>query len=323
MKKILVIRFSSIGDIVLATPVIRCLKQQIKGAEVHFVTKKVFAEILTHNPNIDKLHTFDNDVSELFDQLKAERFDALVDLHKNLRSFRLKKKLGVKSFAFNKLNIQKFMAVRFKTVKNLPPLHIVDRYLETVKPLGVKNDGLGLDYFIPPKDELDVATEYFKGQAVRFIALVVGGSYYTKQIPLAKLIELCESAKLPVVLLGGKSEKTISAALKARCPQVIDTCGQLSINQSASVIRQAGYVITSDTGLMHIAAAFKKKIYSVWGNTVPEFGMGPYLPDPESQIVEVKNLSCRPCSKLGYKKCPKGHFHCMNQNDFSFVTKLR
>jgi ADP-heptose:LPS heptosyltransferase len=73
---------------------------------------------------------------------------------------------------------------------------------------------------------------------------------------------------------------------------------------------------------MHIAAAFNKKIVSIWGNTIPEFGMGPYLPNAENKLLEIKNLSCRPCSKLGYKKCPKGHFKCMNEIDTSFAKEL-
>jgi len=102
----------------------------------------------------------------------------------------------------------------------------------------------------------------------------------------------------------------------------VNACGRFSINQSASVIQQAAWVVTSDTGMMHIASAFNKKIISVWGNTVPEFGMGPYLPAPESSILEVKGLECRPCSKLGYRQCPLGHFKCMNDIDTSALETL-
>jgi len=110
--------------------------------------------------------------------------------------------------------------------------------------------------------------------------------------------------------------------LKKNFPSVINACGIFSIQQSASVIARAEWVITPDTGMMHIAAAFSKKIISVWGNTIPEFGMGPYKPNAENKIVEMKNLSCRPCSKLGYEQCPKGHFKCMNEIDFSFLKNI-
>jgi ADP-heptose:LPS heptosyltransferase len=95
----------------------------------------------------------------------------------------------------------------------------------------------------------------------------------------------------------------------------MNAVGKYNINQSASLIRQSKLVITHDTGLMHIAAAFKKKILSVWGHTIPEFGMYPYLPDPDSRIFETRGLKCRPCTKIGKAECPKGHFRCINDID--------
>ena len=103
--------------------------------------------------------------------------------------------------------------------------------------------------------------------------------------------------------------------------RIYNACGKLNLNQSASVVKQADVLITHDTGLMHIAAAFEKKIVSVWGNTVPEFGMYPYQKEENFKIVEVKDLSCRPCSKIGHKKCPKGHFDCMQKIDVDDVVR--
>ena len=125
---------------------------------------------------------------------------------------------------------------------------------------------------------------------------------------------------MPIIALGSLEDKNISDVLEKKFPHVINACGKYSINQSASIIKQADWVITSDTGLMHIAAAFNRKIISIWGNTIPEFGMGPYLPNKENKILEVKNLGCRPCSKLGYKSCPKGDFKCMINIDVSEIN---
>ena len=322
-KKILIIRFSSIGDIVLTTPVIRCVKKQFPDAEVHYVTKEVFKNILIHNPYIDKVHTFKEDISELYEPLKAENFDVVIDLHKNLRSLRLKQKLKAKKYSFDKLNLQKFLAVNFKQINKLPNKHIVDRYFDAVAPLGIKSDGKGLDHFIHQNDRVDVSSLLTDHLQKTFVALVVGGSYFTKKIPLNKLSEICKNSKLPIIVLGGKEDKPVGDELQNQFPQLINTCGQYTINQSASIIEQAEWVVSSDTGLMHIAAAYNKKIISMWGNTIPEFGMSPYLPNLENKILEVKNLSCRPCSKLGYKKCPKGHFKCMNDLDVSITSELR
>jgi len=323
MKKNLIIRFSSIGDIVLTTPIVRCVKKQFPDAELHFVTKEVFKSILIHNPNIDKLHTFKKDVSELYDILKSEKFDLIIDLHKNLRSLRLKQQLKVKAVSFNKLNVKKFLAVRLKIKKALPKIHIVERYFESLTPFGIKNDGKGLDYFIGEEDKINAGHLFFKGTETKFIALVIGGSYYTKKIPHNKLQEICMKAKLPLVLMGGKEDKALAEGLQKQFPDLINACGNFSINQSASVIQQAEWVITSDTGLMHIASAYNKKIISAWGNTIPEFGMSPYKPNAENKILQIENLSCRPCSKLGYNKCPKGHFKCMNEINFEFVKELK
>lgn len=320
MVKILIIRFSSIGDIVLTSPIIRCLKLQVPNCELHFITKDAFKDTLIHNPHINKLYTFKKDISEVISQLKKENYDHVIDLHHNLRSLKLKLALGKKSHSFNKLNIEKFLAVNFKKKDILPTAHIVDRYFETIKSLNVASDNKGLDYFISTEDEFDIQKKFNKLNSPNYVALVAGGSYHTKQIPLNKLIEICNSSSKQFILLGGKADGHIGEQLIKSCSNVINACGELSLNQSAYVIKMAETVVTSDTGLMHIAAAYNKRIISLWGNTIPEFGMYPYKASADSLILEVKNLKCRPCSKLGFKKCPKGHFKCMNEINVSSIN---
>ena len=305
--KILIIRFSSIGDIVLTTPVIRCVKKQVQNAEIHFVTKKSFKSILENNPHIDKLHLLDNSFSELVNVLKNEKFDVILDLHKNMRTLKLKLALGVKAYSFDKLNVQKWLLVNMK-INKMPYVHIVDRYLHTAKALGVINDGLGLDYFIPDKDQIDLNIYNIPEN---YISFAIGGQHATKKLPNDKIIEIVKNQNYTVVLLGGKEdfengEKITSQFNDTQC---INLCGKLNLNQSAFVVQQSLALITHDTGLMHIAAALKKKVLAIWGNTVPELGMYPYL--TEHVNFEVKDLSCRPCSKIGFDKCPKTHFKCM------------
>ncbi|MEY4902190.1 MAG: hypothetical protein RLZZ292_5 [Bacteroidota bacterium] len=307
--KFLIIRFSSIGDIVLTTPVVRCLKQQLDEAEIHFLTKKNFQGIVANNPYVDKVWVIEKKVGEVMVDLQKEKFDYVIDLHSNLRTAQVKWRLGAKNLTFDKINIQKWLMVQTK-INRLPKRHIVERYLDTVVSLGIKNDGRGLDYFIPPKDEVNVS-EYGK-----YIAFVIGAAHATKRLPKEKIIEICQQTQQTILLLGGKDEKEIGAAIaQATGQHVINTCGNYNLNQSASLVRQANYVITHDTGLMHIAAAFQKKIISVWGNTIPEFGMSPYYGNElnKNTSIEVKNLGCRPCSKIGFDQCPKGHFDCMNK----------
>ncbi len=328
LKKVLVIRLSSIGDIVLTTPVIRCLKEQLPGTEIHFAVKEAFFPVIKANPHIHKVHVFRGNLKELIVSLRNEKFDYIVDLHHNQRTFLIKTRLLFSSFpllprsaSFPKLNLEKWLLVNFKW-NRMPDVHIVDRYFKAVTKLGVKNDGKGLDYFIPMEEEVDIS-HFSKPFRNGYVAFVIGAKHPTKALPEERIIEMIEQSASPVVLLGGPEDKAkgerIVAALGT--DRVMNACGSYTINQSASLVRQAKKVVTHDTGLMHIAAAFRKDIISVWGNTVPEFGMYPYLPEGEgsSKIMEVKGLSCRPCSKIGYDKCPKGHFKCMREiQNFEF-----
>lgn len=308
--KFLIIRLSSIGDIVLTTPVVRCLKTQFRDAEIHFLTRKRNADLLQANPYIDKIHLYDESLAAVIRDLKPEKFDYVIDLHNNLRSIRVRLGIGVKSYAFNKLNIRKLVLTKLK-INILPEGHIVERNLATVKAFGVVNDGKGLDYFIPEEDEFPLSElpESFRNG---YVALVLAGTYFTKRLPAEKYRKLITETQLSFVLLGGKSERPAGETIRSwNTGNVVDFTGKLRLNQSASLIKNAQLIVANDTGLMHIAAAFHKKILSIWGNTVPEFGMYPYLPGDGSEILEVDGLKCRPCSKLGYRQCPKKHFRCM------------
>lgn len=312
MVKFLIIRFSSIGDIVLTTPVIRCLKLQVEGAEIHFLTKKAFAPVLANNPYIDKLHILESSLNKTIKDLRTKEFDYIIDLHHNLRTLIVKNKLRVLAFSFNKLNIEKWLMVTFK-INRLPNQHIVDRYLETTRLFDLTNDQKGLDYYISANDEIDINTlpESFRNG---YVGVVIGAKHNTKKMPVEKITSLINKAGLPAIIIGGKEDieegETIEKTTNGLC---FNACGKFNLGQSASLVKNAKVVITHDTGFMHIAAAFKKKIISLWGNTIPEFGMYPYLPHPDSRLFEVKGLKCRPCSKIGYNQCPKKHFNCMNQ----------
>ncbi len=321
--KVLVLRFSSIGDIVLTTPVPRALKTQL-NCEVHYCTKKQFASLVTENPYIDKVYQLEDSLSALILELKKEKYDYIIDLHHNLRTLVIKKRLGVKSHSFNKLNFKKWLLVNLK-IDKLPNIHIVDRYMETLKPLGIKSDNLGLDYFIPEKDEVDInwlPETHRKG----FVAFAIGANHATKKLPVKKMIQLCHQISKPIVLLGGKDDFSIAEEVneffrdqgmeKMPIPVIFNGCGKFNLNQSASLVKQASYVFSHDTGLMHIAAAFKKEIFSIWGNTVPAFGMYPYR--TKFTVFENNQLGCRPCSKIGFAQCPQKHFKCMNDLKFDF-----
>jgi len=321
MVKFLVVRFSSIGDIVLTSPVVRHLKEQVENAEIHYLTKKVYAPLLEANPYIDRVHPFDGDLKSCIRTLKNEEIDYIIDLHHNARSARIKLGLKRMDFTVHKLNWKKWLYVTFK-INRLPDRHMVDRNLDTVHNFISERDSLGLDYFIPDREEVDLASlpaAFLKG----FIGLSIGAQHRTKMLPLESLVELCGLLQHPVVVLGGPGDRATGEALVASYPdkEILNACGKYSIHQSASLVRQAKVLITHDTGLMHIAAAFQKRIISVWGNTHPRFGMFPYRTDSRSVKFEVKDLKCRPCSKIGHKECPKKHFKCMMEQDLDGMAE--
>ncbi len=323
MPKFLIIRFSSIGDIVLTTPVIRCLKQQVPDAEVHFLTKSSFLPVVQHNPYIDKIHLLAHSWELMIEELKSENYDYIIDLHHNTKTLRVKSALKKKSFSFYKLNIEKYIYTSLK-LNILPKIHIVDRYLKTVESFGVKNDGAGLDYFISKEEETkreDIPASHSAG----FVACVIGAALGTKQWPVHKWKEFCRQLNHPVILLGGPEDVTAGSEIAAIDDvKVYNACGKFKLNESADLVRKAKLVVTNDTGLMHIAAAYKKPIISLWGNTVPSFGMIPYygVSMVPHTMVQVNKLWCRPCSKIGYKKCPLGHFKCMEKIEVEQVLQI-
>lgn len=324
MPKILIVRLSSIGDIILTTPIIRCIKKQIPDAELYYVTKYQFSDIIYNNPYLSGFYYLQDNALQVITQLKNTGFDYVIDLHKNYRTWRIKRKLKGKKISFQKLNIEKWLLTSFK-VNRLPHKHIVDRYFEGIAKMGVVNDGEGLDFFISSHDEVNISEGFPSEFRSGYVAFVIGAKHATKQLPTEKVISICKKIDAPVMLVGGSEDKKRGAEIaSAAGNHVISTCGKYTLGQSASVIKQAELVISHDTGLMHVAAALRKRIISVWGNTVPEFGMYPYLPQGSTpfSIIEVKNLKCRPCSKIGFKKCPRRHFKCMNNIDEAEIINL-
>lgn len=309
MNKILIIRLSSIGDIILTTPVIRCLKLQYPHAEIHFFTKPQFAFLTAHNPFIHQTHVLDKPLLQKAIELKNIGFDYVIDLHNNLRSAVVKAIMQTTAFSYNKQNIEKELLVRLG-LQCLPVEHVVHRYVQSIEGLGVVNDQEGLDYFLPPNTTLPISLPS------NYIAFAIGAQHFTKRLPAHKIAEFIHAVDGKVVLLGGQQDANIGHAVQQLVgEQVVNLCGKLSFDQSALVVKHATKVITHDTGLMHVAAALKKEIISVWGNTIPEFGMYPYYGKHKvsNLQLQVQGLSCRPCSKIGFAVCPKGHFKCMEE----------
>ncbi len=320
MQRILVIRFSSIGDIVLTSPVVRVLRAHYPDADIRFVTGAAYAGLAGNSPYTNGVFLLDGGLRKLAADLKCFRPDLVIDLHHNLRTRILRTRVGGRWLAFHKLNVEKWLRVNLK-IDRLPDLHVVDRYLATLRPLGIGSDGMGPDFFFPPGHRPpELPTDLQNG----YVALVVGAKYATKQLPEHKLTAVCNELNRPVALIGGAEDRPLAEEIARKTGAPIwNTCGELDLAGSASVIQRSNVVITHDTGMMHIASALNCRIVSVWGNTIPKFGMYPYLPESQQDhiVCEVPELKCRPCSKIGHSKCPEGHFRCMEQQDVHTIVQ--
>jgi len=317
--KFLVIRFSSIGDILLCTPVFRLLKQKFPQAEIHFVTKSAFANLLNGNKNIDQVFAWENksERAELYDN----QYDAIIDLHSNLRSLLLKLRFwNVPHLTLKKKNVSKWLFTLTKS-NVFKVSHIVDRYIDTLKYYEIKNDFEGLDFVCESE------SNNIQNLPKNYICLVLGGTYLTKRIPQEKIIELVsKSTNHHFVLIGGKGEFELGEQIFKHFPErILNFSGKISIQESAIVLKNSKVVVSGDTGMAHLASALGKPIAMIWGNTDLGYGMGPVnRQNVEIQNFVVDNLSCHPCSKLGFDACPKGHFKCMlhqNMVDVSNFTE--
>lgn len=300
--RILVIRFSSIGDIVLTSALLRRLHAQFDGGvEIHFLTKKSFAFLVENNPHVECVHAIERATVEVIEDLRVLQFDYIIDLHNNFRSAMVKRSLQLVSFTFRKCNLAKWLWVNFG-INRMPKNHVVDRYMETLRVFEIKDDDQGLDYFFP-SDFVPPALPN-----TPYLAVVNGGAHEGKRMDADHWISALEGfTSGTIVLLGGKGEdeqsgKRIAEALGDRVWQLT---GKLNVHESAWFLKYAQVVVTGDTGMMHIASAFNKKIISLWGCTVPGLGMSPYRPHPESIILEPFGRKKRPCSKLG-NRCKYG-----------------
>jgi len=289
--KVLVIRFSSIGDIVLTTPVLRCINSQL-NVSIDFLTKDKYKPLLASNTDIEKLILLSNNISQTIKVLRANKYDMVIDLHSNLRSFRIRKALNTQFFTISRFSLKRFILIYFGV--DLLKNHIVDRYFETVKSIGVYNDNKGISYNLNPTTKVDFNIDQ------DYIAWVIGGSYETKKLSRKQIEDVISKLDIPVVLIGGTSENKIADLIINSLfdKKIYNFCGMISLDQSALLIKHSKLVLTNDTGMMHISSAFSIPIISFWGCTKPSLGFSPYMPKSKFKNL-ISKISKKPCSKHG------------------------
>ena len=324
--RVLCIRLTALGDMVVTTPVYRALHEQL-GAEVHVLTRAGTAQMLTHNPYVAEVVDYAQE--GLVAKLRAAGYALVIDLHCNARSHKLRLALGLPSVGYHKRNVEKGLLSR--GIDRLGRQHLVDRYFETLAPLGIAYDGRGLDYFVDAQERADARSalaERGVGEQT-FVALVIAGTHYTKRMPAELVAAVVRQSPLPTVLLGGTdvralADEVIAAAAADVAAAPVDLVARLPLRVSCAVLAEAASVVATDTGLMHVAAALDKPIVSVWGSTAPPYGMYPFVPrgrEARVRHAEVQGLGCHPCSKIGYPACPRGHFKCMREQDPAAIVR--
>jgi lipopolysaccharide heptosyltransferase II len=320
--KILIIRLSSIGDILLSTPFVRQIKLKVSDSEIDYVVKRQYADLLRFNPNINSLIEFDDrdsahTLKKIRKEIRAKGYNYIFDLHNNWRSNYLR--FGYPTGLRNRIKkdkVRQFLLVHFK--KNIYE-HIIpipQRYLQVGENLGIADDQQGLDMFWDAGSESVLKTQlkhkHFEPDTESYICIAPGAGFYTKRWPVEYFkqltVSLLHSQRYKLVILGGEGDRYLHTVFPAS-ERVINLAAELNLLQSAIVLSRAKALIVNDTGLMHMAAAVKIPVLAIFGNTVEEFGFFPYR--AKSVVIQNEKLNCRPCSHIGRNKCPKGHFKCM------------
>jgi len=304
-KKVLIIRLSSLGDVLLATPVVRSLKKNYPDLTIDFFVKQNFEVAIRLNPNINSMIIY-NDSPELATQLKENNYDLVIDLHNNFRTKKIVKQLGLPYYKFIKPNLEKFLLVHTKInlLKEKKPIPV--RYAEVIPDFNL--DDKGLELFIP--DGIHSELEGLNN----VVGFAPGAFHFTKRWLIEYYAELGKKLNedgYTIAILGGESDKTICMDLQKMIPNSLDLSNNNNLFQTAAHIKNCEALICNDSGLMHTASAIGTPVIAIFGSTVREFGFAPY--GIKSIVVENSELKCRPCTHIGKSKCPKGHFKCMKE----------
>ena len=317
-KTILVIRLSSIGDIILTTPLLRRLQVAYPDARIDYCTKPSFTSLLASNPRISTIYTHDHP--------PLEAYDLVVDLQNNIRSRRIIGKLtACRVVRYRKENWKKWMLVQFKIDLYGSARSVVERYQDELHEFGVKSDPQGCELY-PSEADRSYADRFFTEQS-KTLALCFGAKHFTKRYPPRHFVSLLElllgESPFQVLLLGGREDaehaseimNMLSASSRRR---VVNLAGSCSLMQTAAILERSDAVLTNDTGLMHMSSAFGKKLFVLFGSSSRSFGFLPY--HTPYDLFEVEGLRCRPCSHIGREQCPKGDFRCMNDLSESLIA---
>lgn len=329
--KFLIIRLSSIGDVILTTPLVRCLRAQYPGSEIDFLIKKEFSVVLSNNPHLSKIITFDKkdgkkELRRVKQLVKQNKYTHILDIQQNIRSIYISLGLGARVTGYSKKLLSRDLLIRFgiNTYHEIKPVYL--RYFEAASKLGVAYDGQGTEVF-PPDSEIRNIAELMLNNNLHLKPLLViapGAQWENKRWPESGFAsaadEFCARTGAQAVLIGGPGDAEICAGVEQLMKnKPLNLCAKLSLMGSAAVLGRAAMVFTNDTGMLHMAQAMKAPVVAVYGPTTQELG---FFPMPQNSRVAETSIACRPCTQKGLHSCPKTHFRCMNDIKPEVVSSL-
>ncbi len=311
VNRLLIIRLSSLGDILLTTPLLRSLKKQYPNIIIDFLLRADYTDVLKHNPFVTDIFTYTDNNSTVL-ELKKHSYDLIIDLQNNFRSRKITRKLPAEIVRFKKPTIRKFLLVYFKLNFLKVAIPIPVRYAQLFKDFHLDNGGL--DLFLGPE------AKNYSLNGERFIGLCPGSRHYTKQWPVDYYVNLgnmINSTGVKVLIFGGRQDFDVCERISEQIPGSINLCNDNDLLKTANYMKKCSVIVCNDSGLMHTATAVKVPVIAIFGSTVREFGFAPY--NSENLVLENNLLFCRPCSHIGRSKCPLGHFKCMKRITVEFV----
>lgn len=310
MKKILVIRLSSLGDIVLTQSAVQALRNEYPDAQIHYLTKKVYAPIIEMFNCVDKIHYWEHKYM-LLKNLRKIKFDLAIDLHSKFNTFIIKSSITAKrTVTYNKKHLLRHKIVKKKTNKTISST--VALYFTALKKIGLERE-LSEPKLFPAKDT-EIPEMFSISDQKKYIGIFPGALHKTKQYPVKQLAEFIDSIPTEwacrFIIFGSKAESYLADELNSLTnSELHNLCGKLNLQQLVFAISKVDVVITNDSGPMHIAAALEKPQIAIFGATHPKLG---FAPMNRKAIILSANLKCQPCSLHGGKKCPEKHFDCMS-----------
>jgi len=323
--KILVVRLSSMGDVILATPLIRSLRDTYPDAQIHLAIKKQFAPLVKHNPHINKVIEVDTkNITVTQQQVRTEKYDWVIDIQKTSRGNQITSASHAPlKTTYNKQKIKRWMLIYLKrnTYKNIQPAW--KKYYEAVSKYNIEPDNSGTEVFFTQKELETVHQKLSNYTNDSIITLCPMASFKNKMWTQEGFVELGKQLQqkhnTTIVVLGGPGEEEYcNHVAKNIGGKAISLAGKLSLLESAALLQLSKLAVTNDSGLMHLAQSQKTPVVSIFGPTVKEFG---FFPLPNKSTVIETQLNCRPCTKMGKDTCPKGHHKCMKDISAGEVYK--